>query len=208
LSPDAKPTEAPEREAEKVTSPEDKPEEPKPDQPEGGVKEPAPKLEEAEKAVPTPPPVKPAVPAVTESAKPVPASPATPQPGAAPVPVPSGSPGEQADKEADATSIKTAVEYRNGRVQAGEGIDIVTVKPEFSNFTVLTSMPRTPVVEITFTTRGKVKNVRMLQSSGYKDVDEPIVTAVWAWKAKGKKLEALAKQNPNSLLKISIRMLL
>jgi TonB family protein len=100
------------------------------------------------------------------------------------------------------------VEYRNGRVQAGEGLDIKTVKPEFSSFTLLTALPKIPVVEISFNTAGKVKNVRMVQSSGYKDVDEPILNAVWAWTAKGKKLDALAKQNPRAVVKISIRMLL
>lgn len=121
---------------------------------------------------------------------------------------PAGSPGDTSDKEADATSIKQALEYRNGRVRAGEGIDIKTVKPEFSNFTVLTALPKVPVVEITFNAQGKVKNVRMVQSSGYKDVDEPILNAVWAWTAKGKKLEAMSRENPRALLKLSVRMLL
>jgi TonB family protein len=128
--------------------------------------------------------------------------------GAPETPAPAGEPGERADKEAIATSIKQAVEYRNGRVLAGQGLDIRTVRPEFSTYTQLTALPRIPVVEITFDTAGRVKNVRLIQSSGYKDVDEPILNAVWAWTAKGKQLEMLARDNPRALLKISVRMLL
>jgi TonB family protein len=212
---EATPKDAPEKDRPQAIEPEKETEQPKSDEPPTPPSPRVPEVKthekESDSPTPTPPPATPASPEaahreVSESKSPPPA--ATPQPGAKPTPIPAGDPGEKADKEADATSIKQAVVYRNGRVRAGEGVDIKTVRPEFSSFTVLTALPRAPVVEITFTTKGKVKSVRMLQSSGYKDVDEPILNAVWAWSAKGKKLEALARQNPNAVLKISVRMLL
>jgi hypothetical protein len=190
VAPDATPNDAPERE------------QPKPEEPAKETEDS--KTEEA----PTPPPAAPETAGPSESTSKSPPPATTPEQGAKPTPVPAGDPGEKADKEADATSIKQALVYHNGRVRAGEGVDIKTVRPEFSSFTVLTALPRAPVVEISFTTKGKVKSVRMLQSSGYKDVDEPILNAVWAWTAKGKKLDALAKQYPNAVLKLSVRMLL
>lgn len=212
VAPEATPKDAPEREQPKAEEPAKETDEPKteeaPTPPSPRVPESKAHEKESESPAPTPPPAAPetAEPAESKSKSPPPAT--TPEQGAKPTPVPAGDPGEKADKEADATSIKQAVVYHNGRVRAGEGVDIKTVRPEFSSFTVLTAIPRAPVVEISFTTKGKVKSVRMLQSSGYKDVDEPILNAVWAWTAKGKKLDALAKQNPNALLKLSVRMLL
>lgn len=206
--PDQPPQDAP-----SPPKPEDsKPEDPKPDPANPDAAPPADEPPAVEPVTPEPPPSeepadptpKPAPPASPPSPQPAP----SPAPGANPQPAPAGDPGEQSDKEADATSIKQAVDYRNGRVKAGEGLDIRTVKPEFSNYTVLTALPRVPVVEITFNTKGRVKNVRIVQSSGYKDVDEPILNAVWAWSAKGKQLEALARKDPKAVLKISVRMLL
>jgi TonB family protein len=162
---------------------------------------PAPATPVTDAPAPSNPPAAPAKEAAPSSTEQTPSA-------ARPEARPAGLPGNVSDKEADATSIKQAVEYRNGRVRAGDGIDIKTVRPEFSNFTVLTALPKVPVVEITFNTQGKVKNVRMVQSSGYKDVDEPILNAVWAWTAKGKKLEAIGRDNPRAQLKISVRMLL
>lgn len=119
-----------------------------------------------------------------------------------------GKPAEQADKDADATSIEKAVEYRDGKVKAGQGLDIRTVAPEFDTFTRVTAAPRNPVAEVSFDQRGGVIAVRFLVGSGYKDVDEPIRHALWGWTAKGKAIDDLAGKPKGSVVKLSFRILL
>lgn len=134
----------------------------------------------------------------------------TPQPAAPPsgASVRSGDPAIENDKDSDASSIVKAADYRNGKVQAGEGLDIKTLRPEFSKYTKVTAVPRNPIVEIWFDRTGKAVNVELLQSSGYKDVDQPVLNAVWGWTAKGKVLDELPKRKPRAVVKLQITMLL
>jgi hypothetical protein len=119
-----------------------------------------------------------------------------------------GKPAEEADKDADAMSVQKAVDYVNGRVKAGQGLDIKTVPPEFSTFIQVTAAPRNPVVELAFDRRGVVVSVRFLIQSGYSDVDEPIRDALWAWTAKGKEIADLANKPAGSVVKMSFKILL
>ncbi|MBC7770923.1 MAG: hypothetical protein H7210_00375 [Pyrinomonadaceae bacterium] len=133
------------------------------------------------------------------------AQPPTPPSGAT---VRSGEPAIENDKDADASSVVKKAEYRNGKVQAGEGLDIKTLRPEFSKYTKVTAVPRNPIVEIWFDRTGKVVNVELIQSSGYKDVDQPVQNALWGWTAKGKVLDELPKRNPRAVVKLQLTMLL
>lgn len=123
-------------------------------------------------------------------------------------PVTSGEPGIESDKDSDASSTTVTAEYRNGKVIAGEGLDIKTVRPTFSKYTRVTAIPTNPIVEIQFDRTGKVRDVVMKQSSGYRDVDEPVKNAVWAWTAKGKVLEELASRRSDGVVKVEITILL
>ncbi|MGE3107057.1 MAG: hypothetical protein AB7G11_07940 [Phycisphaerales bacterium] len=134
------------------------------------------------------------------------ATPASPAAGGQPVDP--GDPGIRNDKEADASSTVLTAEYRNGKVLAGEGLDIKTVRPNFSRYTRVTAAPSNPVVEIWFDRTGVVRNVELKQSSGYRDVDEPVKNAVWAWTARGKVLRELASKRPDGIVKIEITLLL
>jgi hypothetical protein len=103
--------------------------------------------------------------------------------------------GETDDREADASSVKRAIEIplRNGRVAAGEGLELRTVRPRFSTTTLLTSNPKNPVLWIRFGRDGRVADADFVKgfSSGYENIDSPLKDAVLRWRASGKKLEEL-----------------
>ncbi len=155
-----------------------------------------------------------------EAATPVPApatapNTAAPKPPAPPAaaglgPKGRGKLGERAQREADAAALKDAINARPGRVAAGKGLEITTIRPRWSVTTKLTSTPRNPVVEVRFGRDGKVKSARFLtdQSTGYKDVDAPLLDAVYRWTAKGVPLEKLAADDPDAVVSVAIRFML
>lgn len=111
------------------------------------------------------------------------------------------------DKESIATAIKEASDYQPGKPVAAQGLDIKTVRPLWAVTTTLTAHPRNPVVWIAFGPDGKVTRAGFVpgQSTGATDVDEPLLSAVYAWTAKGKELKNLGKDEE---IIISIRVLL
>jgi len=118
-----------------------------------------------------------------------------------------GEPGQQSDKESDAFSTRSG-EFRNGRVEAGEGIEIKTVRPQFGLITRTIATPRSPRVEIAFDRAGFVKRAKILQSSGYPAaVDEPILDAVYQWRAIGESLSQLPNQ-PDAELRLVLTVYL
>ena len=97
---------------------------------------------------------------------------------------------------------------RPGRVMAGEGIQVKTVRPRWSTTTRLTVTPRNPVMEIVFTREGKVSKARFLKgkTTGYKEVDGPLLDSVYRWTATGKKLEEAT--GPDGSVSFVIKMIL
>lgn len=96
-----------------------------------------------------------------------------------------------ADREADPSSVRRVGEFRSGKVEAGEGIEIKTVRPVFTAVTRALALPAPPMVEITFDRSGNVSSASVIRSSGYPDVDSPILSAVYQWRATGKALATL-----------------
>lgn len=146
--------------------------------------------------------------------------PAMPTPTAAPAPVSdapgaAGSPGTPmanktvaADRDADAASVKRSAVFRNGKVEAGEGLDIKTVRPIFNTATQALIQPGSPTLEIIFGKDGRARRVRVLRSSGYPmEVDGPVVTALYNWRAKGRLLDELPPR-PDSTVALEITILL
>jgi hypothetical protein len=112
------------------------------------------------------------------------------------------------DREADASSIRRAAVYRNGRVDAGEGLDIRTVRPRFSTFALSFATPRPAMLEISFDRTGVVREAKVLRSSGFPmDVDEPIRNAVFNWRATGRLLRELPDR-PNARVTLRIEFIL
>lgn len=121
------------------------------------------------------------------------APPPTPeQPGEARAEKPAEPDATPADRESDATSIVEVDrdQWRAGKPLAAQGLTIITKKPEFQLWTLLTAAPRNPTVEVTFNHLGRVMDVRFARTSGHADVDRAIMLAVFAWRAEGERLSA------------------
>ena len=124
-------------------------------------------------------------------------------------------PGEPRDaiaseKESDATSRQRIAEWEPGKPPAVEGLDITTVRPRWTVTTRMMSVPRNPVVRIEFRKNGTVARAAFLerQDTGYADVDGPLLDAIYAWTAKGRALEALAADDPQAVVPITMRIVL
>lgn len=116
--------------------------------------------------------------------------------------------GPKADRDSDSASIRRTAIYRNGRVDAGKGLDLRTVRPEFSLTTRALSTPASPRVEVAFNRRGFVERVKIITSSGYPaEVDQPIITALYNWRARGEVLDQLPP-GPDSLLTLELTIVL
>ena len=173
-----------------------------------------PVTEPDEDVKPTPEPVEPK-PADPTSAKPTPPK-ADPAPETQEVtPTTTGKAGVVSPKESAASKVKRALKV-DGRVLhrpiAGPGIEIHTVEPRFPASVRFTELPRNPVVLIEFDASGKVRKASFLRDAtktydtGVKGVDEPLLNAIYKWRAKGKEIDALDLNDPKSLIEISMRI--
>lgn len=149
-----------------------------------------------------------------QSTQPTPAAPATPPAQ----PTPAGKPGEVDDRESVASIIKRAVEHRAtdlNRPLSGEGLEIKPVEPKFPATVRFTQLPRNPIVLIRFNAQGKVVRAvflrdeakRRVYDTGSKGVDEPLINAIYQWRAEGKQLEALDPGDPDSTIEISMKII-
>jgi hypothetical protein len=150
-----------------------------------------------------------------QSAKPEPQTPQNPSTSPpSQAAKPRGNPGLPADKESLASSVKKAPSVKPGQVLAANGLDIQTKAPKWSYTTMRTRRPANPTVQITFGRDGKVVRAGFatdgvtIYSTGYEDVDEPLLSAVYSWTAKGKKLVELTNQDPDGEVTILITILL
>jgi hypothetical protein len=137
-----------------------------------------------------------ATPASSSSAPPVPVNPGTAQPQGTTA---SGTaPGEKSDAESIAAALEEAIDVKPGKVLAAKGLQVQTVRPEWSVATRLMSSPRNPVVKITFGRSGKVLKAEFVegQTTGWPDVDGPLKDALYRWTAKGAALSKLPPAPP------------
>lgn len=132
-------------------------------------------------------------------AQPSPLAPAmsSPAPGAVGSPATTGGdsrlPGVTSDAESTAVSTSQTLDFKPGMPLTGKGIRIRTVVPRFSTTTQLTTMPRNPVLVIRFNRAGRVVKAEFEKNegTGYRDVDEPLLDAVYRWTAVGEQLSKL-----------------
>jgi outer membrane biosynthesis protein TonB len=120
---------------------------------------------------------------------------------------PGQSQGERSDRESDATSIADVPPslWKNGKPLARKGLEIKTKKPVLPILTQLTTRPGNPVCEILFGKDGVPVSCKVLMSSGYPDVDGPVLDALYRWRAKGSQLDKLA---PGKTLTFRVRFIL
>ena len=195
------------------------PEPPQPPQPqEPQPQEPQPQqLQPQQLQPPQPqPPAQPGATAPTPVADPTvePPSPNQPAPSTNPAagpPMPTSGPpkpGAQADKESDATSVVDVPPstWRSGKPLAAKGLEIKTRNPVFPVLTQITTSPRSPVAEIAFDRTGKAVKVTILETSGYNlEIDEPVIDALFRWRAKGKQLDTLKE---GQVVRMRVRVIL
>lgn len=127
-------------------------------------------------AAPPAKPAKPAAPAVVESKS----------NEARPTSVP------RSDRESVATQTTPMPDHVVlGRVLVSDGIEIKTTRPRFNISTLFTASPRNPVATIVFDKTGQVVRAELILSSGFADIDSPILNSLYEWRASGKKLQNL-----------------
>jgi TonB family protein len=158
-------------------------------------------------------PVPSATPQPPTPVAPVPTPVQSPSPSVAPPaparPSPSSRPAIQSDEDTESFSINRSLQYRNGKVQAGKGLDIkVGRRPIFSRYIRVTAIPRNPTVHISFDASGKVKKAVIVRSSGYTDIDEPILDAIHTWTARGQEIRDLASRPNGATLKVPMTIVL
>jgi hypothetical protein len=106
------------------------------------------------------------------------------------------------------------VRVRPGQPVAAKGLDIKTRRPQWGTTTLLTAFPANPVVVIEFNRSGKVvraqfaRDGKRVMSTGYEDVDEPLLNAVYTWTAAGKALEKLPEDDPDATVRIVLSVVL
>ena len=119
-------------------------------------------------------------------------------------------PGIVDDAEAEATALADPVDVVvNGKVAAAKGLKIRTVAPEFATTTLLTARPRNPRVLITFSKSGKVSKAEFVpgMSTGFIDVDQPLLNAIYRWTAQGEPLAKLSAAGSRGELTIAVNVL-
>lgn len=110
--------------------------------------------------------------------------------------------------ESPATSRTKPTEIRPGEPVAMEGIEIETRRPKFTTVTRLTAAPQNPTVLVRFDANGKVVLADIIESSGYRNVDRPVLDAMYGWRAKGKKIDELRQKDGASTFELTFRIVL
>jgi hypothetical protein len=118
--------------------------------------------------------------------------------------------GEKSDSQSDAFAIAEAITVTPGRVAAHKGLRITTVRPEWSITTRLTITPRNPVVRIVFGKSGRVIKADFVkgQSSGFEEVDGPLLDALYRWTAAGEALTRIPAHDPLAGVTMSFRVII
>ncbi len=141
---------------------------------------PVPRREMVDVVGPQPPPVPP-TPPVQEMPPPVVAV-ATAAPAAASEASPRPTSAARTESEALPRVIELdSPEVRVGRVLVSNGLEIHPVMPAFEGPTLASAWPSNPRVRLTFNPDGKVRDAKLLDSSGYPAVDAPVLASLYRW---------------------------
>jgi len=137
-----------------------------------------------------------------------PAEPAVGPPAEQPSPAEEPDPGAPGGgrKEAAPTSQEKPIEVNPGKPLAAEGLDIETVAPQFSRLTEITARPRDALARLHFDRSGRVRDVDLIQSTGYGEVDDPLLDSLYRWRAKGKRLKELPPAGRGSTVALVFRI--
>ncbi|MGV6814257.1 MAG: hypothetical protein ACWA5W_04505, partial [Phycisphaerales bacterium] len=130
-------------------------------------------------------------------------------------PIPAGKEGIESTKESAASKIKRAIKVDGSKLHrpiVGKGLEILTVEPKFPATVRFTELPKNPIVLIRFNAKGRVSKVEFLRdgrkvyNTGARSVDEPLLSALYQWRAKGKEIDDLDADDPKAFVEISMRI--
>ncbi|MCE7974953.1 MAG: hypothetical protein DYG92_11630 [Leptolyngbya sp. PLA1] len=118
-------------------------------------------------------------------------------------------PGELANDESEAGSIRKPLQVKWGKVLAGRGIEVKTSKPRWSLTTLMSARPKDTRLRVTFAPTGRVAKAEVLDGgSGYPDVDGPLLDAVInRWSASGARFEEARASSPDAQVVLYFKVL-
>ena len=95
------------------------------------------------------------------------------------------------------------------------GLEIKPVEPRYPATVRFTQLPRNPILIIRFNAQGRVVFVDFIRDeekkkvydTGSRAVDEPLLSAVYKWRASGEPLKKLDPDDPKSFIEISMKIL-
>lgn len=94
----------------------------------------------------------------------------------------------RSDREADPTALVHNTSVVPGTAIVGPGLEVKTFRPDWSAASAF-ALPHNPKAVITFDLDGTVVQADLLTSTGYENVDGPLLTSLYRWKATGKRLD-------------------
>jgi hypothetical protein len=172
---------------------------PKPDAPAGApaMKQPPPQAPDERKTQTPDKPVDPAAkPTDGQQPQPTPKPTQTPQPSQTrPVTTPSmprdakptAAPRDPMREAPPVTRIEN-LKIQPGRVVSQQGLQINTVTPRIAPVALYSSAPVNPDVIVVFNRAGEVVKAEIVKSTGYMNIDAPILQSLYKWSAQGELL--------------------
>jgi hypothetical protein len=124
-----------------------------------------------------------------------------------------GLPGIKTDREAPAVSSRGSSVVKPGQVVAAQGLEIKTIAPRWNTVTLFTGM-KNPTLRISFRRDGSVKDAVFVRDgdkvldAGSSEANQPLLAAVYAWRAKGKALDELDPKDPEADVTILMTIIL
>lgn len=110
---------------------------------------------------------------------------AEPRPASAEPSVSDPTVAPKTDSESPAVSRIKGLAIQPGSVHSVQGVKITTVAPRFSLVARHTTTPHDPIVRVTFDSNGKAIRADVIRSSGYDNIDSPILNSLYQWTAEG-----------------------
>ncbi len=101
--------------------------------------------------------------------------------------------GEDADRDADATSVHEVPyeDWRLGRPLAAEGLEFRPQRPHFTLLQRMNAAPGNPIVQIDFGADGVPRRAEILRSTGQSTIDSSLLSSLYRWRAEGDSLSKL-----------------
>ncbi|MCC7204981.1 MAG: hypothetical protein IT441_07860 [Phycisphaeraceae bacterium] len=116
---------------------------------------------------------------------------ASPPPSPTPANQAPGNPTAAPRTEQDVSPTRIhsdTLEAKPGGVLVAQGLEVTVARPQLTLITRMTAVPNNTQVRVVFGPDGTVVQAELLKSTGYADVDGPVLASLYAWKARGKEL--------------------